>query len=53
MSILGADPGVDIAHHVQVVMVDVDHFHRVFVGQRMRHRPADPMFVSLKYTVHL
>ena len=32
---------VDVAHHVQVVMVDVDHFLGVFVAQRVRHRPAD------------
>ena len=34
-------PGIDGPDHVEVVVVDVDHFLRVFIDQRMRHRPAD------------
>ena len=33
--------GVDVADHVQVVMVDVDDFFGLFVPQRVRHGPAD------------
>ncbi|MBI2480021.1 MAG: metallophosphoesterase [Planctomycetia bacterium] len=32
---------IDVAHHVEVIVVDVDDFNRVLVCQLMRNRPAN------------
>ena len=36
-----AGPSVDIADHVEVTLVDVDHLDGIFVGQCMWYRPSD------------
>jgi hypothetical protein len=38
---VGRHAGVHRADHVEVVVVDVDHFLGVLIDQRVRHRPAD------------
>ena len=40
---IGQSAGVDIAHHMEVVMVDINHFSRIFVRHRMRQRPANAL----------
>ena len=35
-------PRADITDHVEVVVVDVEHFLHVLVYERVRHGPADP-----------
>ena len=39
--IVCGDTGIDIACHVQMVVVDVDDFNRIFVGERVWNWPAD------------
>ena len=34
--------GIWIADQVEVVVVNVDHFHRFFIHQRVWHRPSNP-----------
>ena len=40
---VGRRARVDVAHHVEVVVVDIDDFARIFVDQRVRNRPADAL----------
>ena len=38
---IAGGPQIDIADHVEVVVVDVDDFHGVFIFQGVRDRPTD------------
>ena len=40
-SIIRSSAGIDVADHVEVVVIDVEHFLGVFVDRGMRHRPTD------------
>src|SRR5262249_15608320 len=43
---VGAGSRVYVSDHVEVVMVDVNYFYRIFVAERMRYRPTDASIVA-------